>query len=260
MAAPIGHRLATSGAIVAYVALVTVISIAASVLVTTIAISVLIGWDANTSLPAPRFQLIAFAISIGVPAVVVPIMTYQRALLVRELARARDALHLLAHTDQLTGLLNRRGFDEAALDLIARTRMSGGKLVAMMADFDNFKSINDDLGHDFGDSALIHLAQLMTTHGRALGAIVARQGGDEFALLLGSLNTGAAIEMAQAMHKDVSSKPVVFDNQARCLSCSIGIAVADANLTSLSAIMSAADKALLDAKRLGRDRIMRVDL
>ena len=260
MAAPVRSRLATNGALIGYVTKVTLICVAVSVMATAAAITLLVGWDLDRSLPAVDFHFVAFVLSSAVPGVVVPIMTYRRAMLIRELARARDDLHRLAHTDQLTGLLNRRGFDEAAHGLIARSKAHRSPVVAMMGDFDNFKSINDELGHDFGDAALVHMADVMRRHTQHVDAVLARQGGDEFALLVGISDVESAVAVAQAMRADLAVTPAAYGGKTRLLTCSIGLASAEPASIELSTLMREADAALMEAKRNGRDRIVLVNL
>ena len=252
-------KLSSAKALWRYIARVTVLSVACSVGATIFLISVLVGWGDDVLLPANYFHAVALFIATSVPSFVVPVLTYRRAQVIRALAIARDELHRLAHTYQLTGLLNRRGFDLEAHSLIERAREESAPLITLMADADHFKSLNDRFGHAFGDAALEHLASIMRRHANTAGAVAGRQGGDEFAILLTGQSPEAAMEIAEAILADCQSHPVTVDGQQQRLTTSLGLAIASQKTATLKDCMRMADRALLEAKRLGRDRVVCVD-
>src|SRR6478609_5170524 len=95
------------------------------------------------------------------------IMTYRSALLMQELTLTRSELSRISQTDQLTELLNRRGFDDAATAALRSAYHAGLPSVIFMCDIDHFKSINDRCGHEFGDKALIAVADVLRQFSRA---------------------------------------------------------------------------------------------
>src|SRR5208337_5424523 len=108
-----------------------------------------------------------------------PVIALNSNKTLRKLKLARDALDRLAHTDPLTGLLNRRGFDQEVQRALASTRAHGRPAAALMCDLDEFKTVNDRFGHDFGDAALRHAADLLRAEADDGTAILGRQGGEE---------------------------------------------------------------------------------
>ena len=101
-----------------------------------------------------------------------------------ELSRTKADLVKMSRTDQLTGLLNRRGYLEAATGVLAKAKEAKSSAVALMFDIDRFKAINDQFGHDFGDKVLIEISDTMRAFGAEHGALVARHGGEEFVALM----------------------------------------------------------------------------
>src|SRR5204862_1081496 len=95
--------------------------------------------------------------------------------------RAYAELRRLAQTDQLTGLLNRLGFNAAAEQVINARDVATSVL---MIDLDHFKDINDKFGHDFGDAALVHIAAIIRDMALSKGSVVGRRGGEEFVVLM----------------------------------------------------------------------------
>ena len=252
-------KLSSSAALWRYIASITVLSVICSVGVTLFLITILIGWGDDILLPAAHFHTVALFIATSVPSVVVPILTYRRAQVIRALAIARDDLHRLAHTDQLTGIYNRRGFDGAAQALIESARKGGAPIIVLMGDVDDFKSMNDNFGHALGDLALEHLAAIMRRHGERPGAVTGRQGGDEFAILFTGLTQEAAGDIAAEILKDCQMNPLVADGRSHPFTMSLGLSVTPPASARLADCMRLADRALLRAKREGRNRVVCVE-
>jgi diguanylate cyclase (GGDEF)-like protein len=146
-----------------------------------------------------------------------------------------------ASRDPLTGLLNRRGFDQALHEQMARAARTGRPLTAVLIDVDHFKAVNDTFGHEGGDRVLCRVADTWRREVPG-GAVLARHGGDEFSLLLPGMRAAAALALVRrvcAADPDIS------------LSC--GVAQYRAG-DSASQLMRSADRALYDAKILGRGR------
>jgi diguanylate cyclase (GGDEF)-like protein len=158
-----------------------------------------------------------------------------------------------AATDPLTGLPNRRYFDEFA-SLLAGGRRSGDGVAVLMVDIDKFKGLNDTYGHPVGDQVLRAVAEAITRAVRDQD-VPARIGGEEFAVLLRNPGPDVAIEVGERVRN------AVRDLDLRALgvpgvSVSVGVANATGGDEAIQAVLDRADQALLRAKRGGRDRVI----
>jgi diguanylate cyclase (GGDEF)-like protein len=158
-----------------------------------------------------------------------------------------------ASTDGLTGLPNRRYFDEFCA-LLARRRRAEDSVGVLMIDIDRFKAVNDVHGHQIGDEVLRAVA------GAIVGAVreddvPARYGGEEFAVLLRNPTAGVAVEVGERVREAVRRLDLARFGLAG-VSVSVGAAVADDPDEPISTTIEAADRALYDAKRSGRDRVV----
>ena len=161
---------------------------------------------------------------------------------VRQREQLSDRLSLLAHTDALTGLPNRRAWDDELSRELARAGRSGTRLCAALLDLDHFKDFNDGHGHQAGDEHLRAVA--VAWQGRLRGTdLVARYGGEEFALILSGTTLAQAVEVVDSLRASVPGEQTV----------SAGVAEWDGS-ESGGELLSRADRALYDAKRSGRDR------
>ena len=169
----------------------------------------------------------------------------------------RNALdHQMAETDPLTGLANRRKFDDAFTDEWNRCRRLGSPLSIVMADVDHFKDYNDTHGHKAGDLCLCRIADILQSHTRRTGELAARYGGEEFIVLLPHLDAAGAFELAESIRKAVArqaaGKPV---RSGRDITLSLGIAaILPADGKKPEDLIGRADQALYEAKRAGRNR------
>ncbi|TPG51365.1 GGDEF domain-containing protein [Rhodanobacter glycinis] len=162
-------------------------------------------------------------------------------------------LRRLAHTDGLTGLLNRGALIEAGLRLVDACRARGQACCVLMFDLDNFKAINDGWGHAAGDAVLNHFVEVIRDTGLAQGALFARYGGEEFVLVLPAIDPAQAGAMAERMRAAVAARSALFHGRPINITTSVGGAAAvDANFEQL---VSAADVALYRAKRQGRNQV-----
>ena len=160
------------------------------------------------------------------------------------LAARIAALEEEASTDELTGLANRRSWNQLARE---RVRSEGG--IVMLCDVDDFKSVNDRNGHTTGDLVLSEIARVLSHHGFA-----GRLGGDEFALLC-SMPAGAALEVAERVLQAVRNAFATDRIDGWAPGISIGVAVAGPQRRELGVLLKAADDALYEAKRAGRGRV-----
>lgn len=162
-------------------------------------------------------------------------------------------LERLARTDPLTGVWNRRGFDEAAPHLLARLRTDHRDRAAVaIADIDSFKAINDCYGHTTGDQVLIHFAKMLGTAVRP-GDLLARLGGEEFVLLAMGVD---AIELYQRVEhvRGLVGLPSDEGVSLPSITASFGVAQISPDTLALRDAMERADHALYQAKREGRNR------
>jgi two-component system cell cycle response regulator len=183
----------------------------------------------------------------GVVMVISLMVAVLRERVNRLIARLADA----ARTDALTGLLNRRGFQELMEVEIERALRSSRPLAILVGDLDHFKHLNDRYGHAAGDLALRRFAEIATLASRRIDA-VARIGGEEFALLLPDTEQHAAYLLAERLRRSVK-EPSVTD-QGEMPTVSFGVASFPTHAPDAEALMHAADQALYAAKAMGRDR------
>ncbi len=160
-------------------------------------------------------------------------------------------LGFLATHDQLTGLPNRRLLENALKKGVARARR-GKPSTFMMMDLDNFKVVNDTMGHTIGDKVLVAFTRLLQEHLREYD-LLARIGGDEFALLLDSEDINEAKAIADRICQTIEEQRFVFDNHSFHLGLSIGLVLIDGNHDQ-GTLLSQADTAMYTAKRQGRNR------
>ena len=165
-----------------------------------------------------------------------------------------SALADLARRDALTGLANRRAFEEALQREVARSRRTGNPLAVVALDIDHFKRVNDTHGHPVGD---VVLAEVATRAQGALRAedLLARIGGEELAALLPGATLSAAAEVAERIRRAVSDTAIEAGEASLDVTVSLGCAVLGADERDGSALLARSDARLYDAKRGGRDRV-----
>jgi diguanylate cyclase (GGDEF)-like protein len=161
---------------------------------------------------------------------------------------------MLARTDALTGLLNRRGLEEHALREIKRSRRHGTPLTVLAMDLDHFKSINDRYGHETGDAVLCSVAKTLAAAMRSYD-VAARLGGEEFIALLVDTNAQNAATTAERLRSTVEALNVYANNHCLRFTASFGIAVFQPDDT-LESVLRRADQALYAAKLAGRNRVI----
>jgi diguanylate cyclase (GGDEF)-like protein len=175
-----------------------------------------------------------------------------QAELERHVAERTRQLHHLAHHDPLTQLPNRRTIT-ARLNT-SLTRTSGQRRLAVLfVDLDNFKSINDTLGHSFGDRVLQHIAGRLRQATRG-AALLARLGGDEFTVLLENIESTAQIEEQAARIVAALQEPLNIDGRVLTSGASVGASLYPDHAADAEGLLRAADVALFRAKELGRNR------
>lgn len=169
-----------------------------------------------------------------------------------------DLLRSLAFIDGLTGVANRRRFDEALQAEWRRSRRQAYPLALLMMDIDHFKSYNDLYGHQAGDGCLRAVARALREPLSRAHDLLARYGGEEFACLVPECEVGDALRKAEALRSAVRALaiPHAGSPTADRVTLSVGVAVlAPDDAGEPEALLQAADAALYEAKRLGRDRV-----
>jgi len=165
-------------------------------------------------------------------------------------------LSLLATTDSMTKLYNRRYFIEAAQNIIHLSKRKKNNLSLMMIDIDHFKSVNDTYGHQFGDDVIILLANTLKESLRETD-IICRYGGEEFVILLPDNSLASSVKIAQKIKKLVESLVMISPaNEDFKFTISIGVTPIDIkNEVTLKDSLKRVDDALYEAKNTGRNRV-----
>lgn len=161
---------------------------------------------------------------------------------------AREAAH-----DALTGLLNRREFLNMSERFFARHGASGQPIAVLMADIDHFKLVNDTHGHGTGDVVLQTVADVLASQVRP-GDVVARYGGEEFCVLLPGTNLGGAVSVAERVRQALEARDTPCGGTAIRVTVSVGVAAWPEDGPTAADVIEAADRALYQAKRAGRNR------
>jgi two-component system chemotaxis family response regulator WspR len=174
-----------------------------------------------------------------------------------ELARANEELRRLAALDGLTGIANRRLFDEAAHAEWQRGRRQCTPLALLMCDVDHFKLYNDHLGHPAGDLCLKKMAAVLTGQLKRPADLAARYGGEEFALLLPDTDLAGALRVGEACRAGLEQLQLPHPGAPRgVVTMSMGVAcIVPGDEDGPAALIAQADTALYDAKRAGRNRV-----
>ncbi|HEY1892744.1 MAG TPA: EAL domain-containing protein [Steroidobacteraceae bacterium] len=176
-----------------------------------------------------------------------------QAELERHVAERTQQLHHLAHHDPLTQLPNRRQLAGRLAGALARARQTGRRVALLFVDMDNFKSLNDTLGHNFGDRVLQGIAERLQA-AAGPNSLVARLGGDEFTLLIEELRTVEEVERRAAALVATLQQPLTIEGRALATSASVGASLFPDHADDPEGLLRAADVALFRAKELGRNR------
>jgi two-component system, cell cycle response regulator len=177
-----------------------------------------------------------------------------------ELVSARDAMRYAATHDSLTGIMNRGESLEFLNRESERARRSGKPLSVILIDVDNFKKVNDTLGHLFGDEALKEVARRLRSKLRVYDG-VGRYGGEEFLVILADCDSVTAVVKADDLRSFVGGKPIVSSLGSRNITVSMGVAVStDHPAGDIDALLNQADRGLYAAKQNGRNRVEHLEV
>ncbi|HEX8161563.1 MAG TPA: diguanylate cyclase [Pyrinomonadaceae bacterium] len=180
------------------------------------------------------------------------------------LARARtlldfknylDTCEEAAFTDHLTGLANRRRFERQLEREVSRTRRFSHPFCLLLLDIDLFKKVNDTYGHDVGDDAIRRLGNALQAGTRGIDT-AARVGGEEFGVILTETDFAHGLEVAERLRASIAEMAVPVAGR---ITVSVGLAEFNAGLRDARELFNAADAALYEAKRQGRDRVCSTD-
>ena len=170
--------------------------------------------------------------------------------------RLRESLRRQSVLDSLTGLFNRRYFDETLKRELARSRRTAAALSLVVLDVDHFKSVNDGFGHATGDAVLRAIAQLVRQSIRDCD-VACRYGGEELVILMPDCSQPDAARRAEALRADIAGAPPMADGGGpQAITASFGVAEYPIHGPDAEALFRAADRALYRAKREGRNRVV----
>lgn len=169
--------------------------------------------------------------------------------------KSERELQMLSMTDSLTQLPNRRYFENAFRQEVARAERSGTPIAIAYMDIDRFKSVNDNYGHNMGDAVIRHVADVVRQNLRA-GSTVGRLGGDELVVLMPNANEDDACEAMERVRTAVESTPCKYAGKQLSATVSIGVAQVDIRAEMTDAYRNA-DELLYEAKSAGRNVVKR---
>jgi diguanylate cyclase (GGDEF)-like protein/putative nucleotidyltransferase with HDIG domain len=197
-------------------------------------------------------RLDALAVTFGIAVTLLVVLRLQVAL--RERGRLADAMRLLATTDPLTGVPNRRAFDERVNEAVLEARRTGLSVGVLSIDADGFKLVNDGFGHPVGDEVLRQVARRLVECVRP-SDMVARVGGEEFALLAEGVDPARLTELGERCRRALADEPIVVGSVLIPLTASVGGACLPDHAHGADELLRVADHALYEAKNSGRNRV-----
>jgi diguanylate cyclase (GGDEF)-like protein len=166
-----------------------------------------------------------------------------------------EELVSLVMIDGLTGLLNQPGFDAVAADALEETRRSAHPVSALACDIDAFRGLNDRYGHEAGDRALRNLAEVLEEVLGRRSAILGRQGGDEFVILLPGIDLKHAVTIAEDICEACEARALVQQEPAAKFTISVGVGTGLSGTSELGKLIRQTDAALYRAKRAGGNQV-----
>jgi diguanylate cyclase len=176
---------------------------------------------------------------------------------VRQLEQELEQASEKMHEDQLTGALNRRGMDEAMERELTRADRQKSAVSLALLDIDNFKQLNDTLGHQAGDHALIHLTTVIKEALRPTDQ-VARYGGEEFIIIMSETSLDEGMATVTRLQRELTKKFFLHNNDRKLITFSAGVALRSAG-ESAEDLIARADKAMYEAKKAGKNRVVAAD-
>ncbi|HIV72181.1 MAG TPA: GGDEF domain-containing protein [Candidatus Aquabacterium excrementipullorum] len=219
---------------------------------------------------APVVPMLLFVSSVAIYTLVInyrleyeerqQFLRQQRGRVLRDqLDRSRIELEKAARCDPLTGVANRRAFDQAMQEAWAQARQQGSHLALLLVDVDHFKAYNDFYGHPSGDQCLHVVAQVLQAVASQHGGLVARWGGEEFAVVLPAQSLAQAQDVAARARQAIQAANLRHERSttAATVTASLGVAAMTPTTSDegWAGLLAQADAALYEAKRTGRNRV-----
>lgn len=212
---------------------------------------IIVSWT-SSDLP-PDLYLRSIRAALFIPMLISPPISLWVGFLNYRYFELHCKVEWLADHDEMTGLLNLRAFRSAATKMLDQYRDArlAQPVILLLADIDHFKHVNDRLGHDAGDEAIKHIANILTRLG-AQGAAAARLGGDEFAILTNWTGLADARVLAASICSAIEQSTCVYQGHSIPLTVSLGVAIGS-RVEHLNSILRRADEQLYNSKREGRN-------
>ena len=182
-------------------------------------------------------------------------LAHELKILTLELSNAKEKAETMALVDELSNLDNRRAFYEKGKVIVDDCQRNYENLSIILMDIDDFKQVNDTLGHAAGDAVLIQFGSRLKQSTRNAD-VCARIGGEEFGIIVKTSGTSGTVHLAEKLRKEISGTPFIFNNKDISLSASFGVAEGNADLDTL---LNRADTAMYKAKEEGRNRVVVYD-
>jgi diguanylate cyclase (GGDEF)-like protein len=231
-----------------------VAAIFASVFLTSLLIALRVS-VACTTLTAGELWWIIASVS-AVPTILSGLIIVFRVIgSLEQIRKAHQELVCLAQIDGLTGLLNRSGFEAIAADAFTETHRSARQVSALVCDIDAFRGLNERYGHEAGDIALRNLAHALEESIGSRHAILGRQGGDEFVILLPGIDLKEAVMIAENLREVCEARALVQQDPAAKFTISVGVETEALSAPKLGCLLRRADAALHRAKRAGGNQV-----
>jgi diguanylate cyclase (GGDEF)-like protein len=169
--------------------------------------------------------------------------------------REHEELVSSARIDGLTGLLNRPGFDAVAAEALQKARRSGQPVSALLCDIDAFRGLNEKYGHKAGDRALKTFSEIIEVSIGLYPAILGRQGGDEFVILLPGIDLREAATIAEGICEACEARALVQQDPAAKFTVSVGVGTGASGASDIGELLRQTDAALYRAKRAGGNQV-----
>lgn len=183
---------------------------------------------------------------------VISLALHQNFTINHELKISSESADKLAHTDELTGLYNRRAFYEYGNILVNHSKRNKEELSIILMDIDHFKNINDNFGHAAGDVTLEQIGKILKQRLRK-SDIFARVGGEEFGMLLSASTSENAALLAEQLRRVIAETPVIFNEQSFSITASFGVA---GGVLDIDSLVKRSDAAMYQAKESGRNCVV----
>jgi len=211
---------------------------------------------ACTTLTAPELWPIILSVS-ALPTILIGlIIAFRMAGSLEQIRKAHQELVCLAQLDGLTGLLNRSGFDAVAAEAVEETQRLGQPVSVLVCGIDAFRGLNERYGHEAGDRALKNLAEVLEEAIGRRSAILGREGGDKFVILLPGIDLKQAVTIAENLCEACEARALVQQEPATKFTISVGVGTETLAASELGGLLRQTDAALYRAKRAGGNQVV----